>query len=115
MSRRAGARPKPKPMARIVYDAQLRKAVNSPEARTARAFRAGEWIRSVALIKNDGMYPHKDVGEPLVYPGDTGIVRQSWRFLGDVYYTVEFMAHAVFVIMRGREMIGIGERVDLTA
>jgi nitrogen fixation protein NifZ len=69
----------------------------------------------VALIKNDGMYPHKDIGEPLVHPGDTGVVQQSWRFLGDVYYTVEFMAHAVFVIMRGREMVSVAERVDLTA
>ncbi len=113
MSGRAGARPKP--MARVVYDARLRGDASGPEARTTPAFRAGEWIRSVTLIKNDGMYPHKDIGEPLVYPGDTGIVRQSWRFLGDIYYTVEFMAHAVFVIMRGREMVRIGERVNLTA
>ena len=67
----------------------------------------------MTLIKNDGMYPHKDVGEPLVRPGDAGIVRQSWRFLGDVYYTVEFAAQAVFVIMRGREMVRIGEGIDL--
>ncbi len=33
------------------------------------------------------MHPHKDVGEPLVFAGDTGIVRQSRRFLRDLYYT----------------------------
>jgi nitrogen fixation protein NifZ len=64
------------------------------------------------MIRNDGMYPHKDVGEALVYPGDTGIVRESWRFLGETYYTVEFMAHSVFVIMRGREMVRIGTAFD---
>jgi nitrogen fixation protein NifZ len=102
-------------LTRGVPDVRLRKAAGRPEVHAGRQFRAGEWVRSVALIKNDGMYPHKDIGEPLVYPGDTGIVQQSWRFLGDVYYTVEFTAHAVFVIMRGREMVSIAERVDLTA
>ena len=94
---------------------RLRKAAGRPEAHAGRQFRAGEWVRSAVLIKNDGMYPHKDIGEPLVYPADTGIVQQSWRFLGDVYYTVEFMAQAVFVIMRGCEMVSVAERVDLTA
>jgi len=104
-----------KSRARIVSDVCLRKAGGRPEAHAGRQFRAGEWVRSVTLIKNDGMYPHKDIGEPLVYPGDTGTVQQSWRFLGDVYYTVEFVAHAVFVIMRGREMESVAERLDLTA
>ena len=109
------ARATPKPIARIVFDVRLRKAAGRTEADAGRQFRTGEWVRSVALITNDGVYPHKDIGEPLVYPGDTGIVQQSWRFLGDIYYTVEFMAHAVFVIMRGREMVSIAERVDMTA
>ena len=113
MSGRAGVKPKDKPMARVVYDARLRKAAAGVGSRSSREFSAGERVRSVTLIKNDGMYPHKDVGEPLVRPGDAGIVRQSWRFLGDVYYTVEFAAQAVFVIMRGREMVRIGEGIDL--
>ena len=111
MTARASARP----LTRAVRDVRLRKAAGRPEAHAGRQFRTGEWVRSVALIKNDGMYPHKDIGEPLVHPGDTGVVQQSWRFLGDVYYTVEFMARAVFVIMRGREMVSVAERVDLTA
>jgi len=111
MTRQRGART----TTRMVHDVRLRKAAGRPEAHAGRQFRAGEWVRSVALIKNDGIYPHKDIGEPLVYPGDTGIVQQSWRFLGDVYYTVEFMTHAVFVIMRGREMVSVAERLDLTA
>jgi nitrogen fixation protein NifZ len=72
-------------------------------------FRAGDKVLAMTLIKNDGTYPHRDIGEPLVHPGDGGIVRESWRFLGDVDYTVEFLAQAVFVIMRGREMKRIGE------
>ena len=106
MSGRASA--KPRPMARIVYDAGLRRAAISRQSRTSGEFHAGDKVLAVRLIKNDGSYPHQDIGEPLVRPGDGGIVRESWRFLGDVYYTVEFMAQAVFVIMRGREMERIG-------
>ncbi|HZR73796.1 nitrogen fixation protein NifZ [Bradyrhizobium sp.] len=111
MSRQASVRT----TTRIAHDVRLRKAAGRPEPHAGREFRAGEWVRSVTLIRNDGVYPHKDIGEPLVYPGDTGTVQQSWRFLGDVYYTVEFMARAVFVIMRGREMESAAERVDLSA
>ncbi len=113
MSGRAGA--KPRPMARIVYDAELRKAAASRLSRASSEFHAGDKVLAVRLIRNDGTYPHRDIGEPLVHPGDGGIVRESWRFLGDIYYTVEFMAQAVFVIMRGREMRRIGEELDLSA
>lgn len=101
-----------RPIARVVYDGHRRKAARNLEARYTGEFSAGEPICSVALIKNDGMYPHKDVGEALVHPGDTGIVRESWRFLGEIYYTVEFIARSVFVIMRGREMVRIGTAFD---
>ncbi|RTL48758.1 MAG: nitrogen fixation protein NifZ [Bradyrhizobiaceae bacterium] len=82
------------------------------ERRATWEFSAGEPVRAAAVIKNDGMYPHKDIGEPLVHPGDAGIVRESWRFLGEVYYTVEFVARSVFVIMRGREMVRTGTAFD---
>jgi nitrogen fixation protein NifZ len=99
---------KPRPIGRIVCDARRRKTVRSMERRSTGEFVAGEPIRSLALIRNDGMYPHKDIGEALVHPGDAGVVRESWRFLGEIYYTVEFVAKSVFVIMRGREMGRIG-------
>lgn len=104
---------RPRPMARIVCDAHLRKAVRNLEARAWGEFSAGELVRSMALIKNDGIYPHKDIGEALVHPGDTGVVRESWRFLGEVYYTVEFVAQSVFVIMRGREMARMGTAFEV--
>lgn len=98
---------KPRPMGRIVCDAR-RKSVGGERARFRGDFVAGEPVRSLALIRNDGMYPHKDIGEPLVHPGDSGIVHESWSFLGEVYYTVGFVAQSVFVIMRGSEMARIG-------
>ena len=106
MSGRAGA--KPRPMVRVVYDAERRNAAVGQSSPAGYQFRAGDKVLALTLIQNDGTYPHRDIGEPLVHPGDGGIVRESWRFLGDVYYTVEFLAQAVFVIMRGREMKRIG-------
>ena len=103
---------KPRPVARIVCDARRRRTVRNMERRFTGEFSAGEPVRAATLIRNDGMYPHKDIGEALVHPGDTGIVRESWRFLGEVYYTVEFMAKSVFVIMRGREMVRMGTAFD---
>lgn len=98
---------KPRPIGRVACDAR-RKAISGRQDRFAAGFVAGEPIRSLALIRNDGMYPHKDVGEALVRPGDRGVVHESWRFLGEIYYTVGFFSQSVFVIMRGREMARIG-------
>jgi nitrogen fixation protein NifZ len=106
---------KKRPIARIVCDAGRRKTVRFMETRFTGRFETGEPIRSVAVIRNDGMYPHKDIGEALVHPGDTGVVRESWRFLGEIYYTVEFIAQPVFVIMRGCEMTRMGTAFDVGA
>ena len=104
---------RPRPVARIVCDARRRRTVRNMELRFTGEFSAGEPVRAVALIRNDGMYPHRDIGEALVHPGDTGVVRESWRFLGEIYYTVEFVARSVFVIMRGREMARMGTAFDV--
>lgn len=70
----------------------------------ARKFTPGELVWSQTRIKNDGTYPHRDIGEVLVVEDDLGCVREAWSFLGETFYTVEFFERAVVVIMRGREM-----------
>ena len=102
-----------RPVARIVCDVRRRRTLRNTEHRFSGEFSVGEPVRAAALIRNDGMYPHKDVGEPLVHPGDGGVVRESWRFLGEFYYTVEFTARSMFVIMRGREMVRIEATFDV--
>jgi nitrogen fixation protein NifZ len=67
-------------------------------------FRPGDTVRALRPVANDGIYPHKDVGEIVVQSNDLGIIRERWSFLGEVYYTVEFPRPAAVVIMRGREM-----------
>jgi len=75
-----------------------------------RDFAVGESVCSLARIRNEGTYPHRDIGEILVREGDLGCVHESWSFLDEVYYTVEFVRHAVVVIMRGQEMAKIDPR-----
>ncbi|MCK9915705.1 nitrogen fixation protein NifZ [Microbacteriaceae bacterium K1510] len=76
-----------------------------------RDFDVNERVRSLAEVKNDGTYPHKDIGEVLVHQGDVGRVHESWSFLGDIYYTIEFFERAVVVLMRDSELA----KADLTA
>jgi nitrogen fixation protein NifZ len=67
-------------------------------------FTAGERVRSRGPVKNDGTYVHRDIGEIVVQECDLGVVHEKWSFLGQLYYTVEFIDRAVVVIMRGREL-----------
>jgi nitrogen fixation protein NifZ len=70
-----------------------------------RKYVPGELVWSRAHIRNDGTYPHRDIGDVLVVEDDLGCVREAWSFLGETFYTVEFFERAVVVIMRGREMV----------
>jgi nitrogen fixation protein NifZ len=97
--------PRPATIARVVHDARRRRVEQSAWVAGKPDFKLGDAVRSLALVSNDGIYPHKDIGETLVQKGDAGVVRESWSFLGEMYYTVEFATRAVVVIMRGREMV----------
>ena len=67
-------------------------------------FRPGEKVRAVKHIKNDGTYPHRDIGDILVRKGDVGYVRDVGTFLQRFYvYAVEFVDRRVG--MRGRELL----------
>lgn len=95
---------KPATIGRVVHDARRRHVGRGPGVVGKRDFKRGDAVRSLTQIINDGIYPHRDIGETLVYQDDAGIVRESWSFLGETYYTVEFLTRAAVVIMRGREM-----------
>jgi nitrogen fixation protein NifZ len=77
------------------------KTMNAVEERD---FVAGERVRSLGSVRNDGTYKHRDIGEIVVRESDLGVVHEKWKFLGQLYYTVEFFDRAVVVIMRGREL-----------
>jgi nitrogen fixation protein NifZ len=92
----------PRPVvARIVHRHGGRRALRSGYRRD---FAPSEKVCSLMQVRNDGSYPHQDIGDVLVREGDVGCVHESWSFLGEIYYTVEFVERAVIVIMRGREL-----------
>ncbi len=97
-------RPRPATIARVVHDPRRRNLGRGPGGAGKRGFKPRDAVCSLTQVVNDGIYPHRDIGETLVNRGDIGVVRESWSFLGEAYYTVEFFARAAVVIMRGHEM-----------
>jgi nitrogen fixation protein NifZ len=102
--------PKPATIGRVVHDARRRRVGRGAGVVGKGEFKPGDAVRSLTQIINDGIYPHRDIGETLVYQGDAGMVRERWSFLGESYYTVEFFTRAAVVIMRGREMKRAAQR-----
>ncbi|ACA17980.1 NifZ family protein [Methylobacterium sp. 4-46] len=78
------------------------------EIRREPAFRPGEKVRATKHVKNDGTYPHREIGETLVRKGDTGYVRDIGVFLQQFYiYAVEWVDRGTIVGMRGKELVSL--------
>ncbi len=68
-------------------------------------FLPGEKVRARRLVKNDGTYPRREIGEPLVFKGDVGWVRDIGTFLQQFFiYAVEWPDRGTIVGMRGKEL-----------
>ncbi|MBT9597257.1 MAG: nitrogen fixation protein NifZ [Vitreoscilla sp.] len=68
-------------------------------------FAMGERVASRTVIRNDGTYCGKDIGEVLVHKGDIGFVRSIGTFLQQFYiYAVEFSESGHRVGMRAKEL-----------
>ncbi len=68
-------------------------------------FAMGERVVSRAVIRNDGTYTGKDIGEVLVNRGEIGFVTSIGTFLQQFYiYAVEFVDTGHKVGMRGKEI-----------
>lgn len=89
---------------RVACDARSRRVAQLLDIANRHFFEPGDAVCALVRVKNDGVYPHKDIGEIVVREGDTGIIRERWSFLGEVYYAVEFGCGPIVLIMRGREM-----------
>ncbi len=76
-------------------------------------FEIGERVASRSVIRNDGTYCGKDIGEVLVQRGDIGFVRSIGTFLQQFYiYAVEFPASGHQVGMRGKELCTLDHLPD---
>ena len=68
-------------------------------------FEMGEKIRVRKLIRNDGTFPGKEIGEHLAKKGDTGYVVGIGTFLQTYYiYAVHFIEKGYVVGCRAKEM-----------
>ncbi|MFM2056168.1 MAG: hypothetical protein RLY71_553 [Pseudomonadota bacterium] len=68
-------------------------------------FNMGERVISRSVIRNDGTYTGKDIGEVLVHKGDIGYVQSIGTFLQQFYiYAVEFVGSGHKVGMRAKEL-----------
>jgi nitrogen fixation protein NifZ len=75
------------------------------EIDSAPQFEMGEKIRVCKLIRNDGTFPGKEIGEHLAKKGDTGYVVGIGTFLQTYYiYAVHFIEKGYVVGCRAKEM-----------
>lgn len=68
-------------------------------------FSYGEKVRSRKVIRNDGTFPGKDIGEVLVRKGEVGYVSSIGTFLQQFYiYGVDFPERGYRVGMKAKEL-----------
>lgn len=71
----------------------------------APVFDYGQKVRSTKVIRNDGTFPGKEIGEVLVKKGDVGYVSSIGTFLQQFYiYGVDFYERGCIVGMRAKEL-----------
>lgn len=69
------------------------------------AFEAGDKVRSVRTIRNDGTYPGVPMGGYLIDQGDVGYVKSVGTYLNRFYvYAIDFVDRGVLVGMRNHEL-----------
>jgi nitrogen fixation protein NifZ len=69
------------------------------------AFAYGAKVRAKFVVRNDGTYPGKEIGDVLVNKGDEGYVVSIGTFLQQFYiYGVDFVATGRKVGMKRKEL-----------
>ena len=93
-------------MASIVRDSDIVE-LNGPPS-----FEYGAKVRSRYMVRNDGTFAGKEVGDVLVKKGEVGYVISIGTFLQQFYiYSVEFLGTGYRVGMKRKEL----ELVDLVS
>ena len=76
-------------------------------------FAMGERVVSRSVIRNDGTYNGKDIGEVLVNKGEIGFITSIGTFLQQFYiYAVEFVESGHRVGMRAKELCTLDHLPD---
>ncbi len=73
-------------------------------------FDYGQKVRSKRMIRNDGTFPGKEIGEVLVKKGDEGYVANIGTFLQQFYiYGIYFYEKGYTVGCKGKELEPVEE------
>jgi nitrogen fixation protein NifZ len=76
-------------------------------------FNFGQKVRSKRMVRNDGTFFGKDIGDILVKKGDIGYVMNIGTFLQQFYiYGVEFLDTGNRVGMKAKELEAITEEIE---
>jgi nitrogen fixation protein NifZ len=76
-------------------------------------FEMGERVIARSVVRNDGTYSGRDIGEVLVHKGEVGFVRSIGTFLQQFYiYAVEFTESGHQVGMRAKELCTLDHLPD---
>ena len=76
-------------------------------------FAMGERVACRSVVRNDGTFNGRDIGEVLVQRGDIGYVRSIGTFLQQFYiYAVEFVESGHQVGMRAKELCTLDHLPD---
>jgi nitrogen fixation protein NifZ len=94
-------------MSTIVRDSDVVEIADPP------VFAFGEKVRSKRVIRNDGTYAGKEIGEILAKKGEEGYVVSIGTFLQQFYiYGVEFLESGNRVGMKRKELEAVVPRDD---
>lgn len=85
--------------------ADINRDDDAIEVASPPRFSIGERVISRTVIRNDGTYNGKDIGEVLVNKGEIGFITSIGTFLQQFYiYAVEFVDSGHRVGMRAKEL-----------
>lgn len=85
--------------------ASMMRSNNTMELDGPPAFEFGARVRSRKVIRNDGTFPGRQIGEVLAVKGDVGYVTSIGTYLQQFYiYGVEFLATGNLVGMKCAEL-----------
>ena len=93
-------------MSKIIRDGWVVELDGPPQ------FEYGQKVRSKFMVRTDGTFPGKDIGDVLVSKGEEGYVISIGSFLQQYYiYGVEFLESGFHVGMKRKEL----EAVEILA
>ena len=93
--------------------ADINRDDNEIELASPPRFKYGERVIARSVIRNDGTYNGRDIGEVLVHKGEVGYVININTFLQQFYiYAVDFVDSGHRVGMRAKELCTLDNLPD---